>query len=238
MPRVVDTNYVAEHTFRADTERLGEEYIKKLIDSFLTDYDSQLHRYIISFERGSETDKPHFQGYIEHHFKANGYAQNVGKYFKELKPHEKSFAPKQKDFWKVYIVKDGDIRWLKGFSDEELAELRSQYDPNFKQNNKKGQSQAKRDAQKKNFFIDMMKYMEDNGINYSTSGWEIAETLLDYYELELKCEPNDFQLRCYCKSIQRHFMYSQATPEQLKNYRRARAKVIIGHEWVTNSEIF
>lgn len=233
MPRKVDTDNLFTNTFRLDTDRLGLEYTNSLIELFLKENDLLFSKYIISYELGSETGKGHYQGFIIHHIQSTGYQTRCSRYFSNYKSSEKSFAPVKKEFFKTYVCKDGNIKWSKGYSDEEIKDLCDQYDPNYARTvNANAKRQVQRSSTKKDRFNELVGQLTSKGVTHSSTGWEIAEAYLDVIqEGENPYEPNDFQIKCVIKSVQRHLIYSNATPEQLQRYKRLRAKDIIGGVW-------
>lgn len=235
MPRKVSTQEEHFHTFRADTERLGYENIKNRIERMLKENDLIFPRYIISFEYGKQTGKPHFQGFIATYLKAkSAYATKVGSYFKDLEASEKSFKPMKEDFWKTYICKDDKIIFSKGYTEKEIQDFHDQYDHNYarKVSNDAKHKKARANHKKESFnqLVDKFKL---KGITMHSSGWDIAEAYIDLIEEgENPYESNEFQQRCICKSVQRRLLYSEATPEQLAKFKRIKAKDIIGGVWV------
>lgn len=89
--------------------------------------------------------------------------------------------------------------------------------------------------EKINWFETLMLHVKSKGCTCHSDGWEIAKWIIDAYRVYVKCEPNDFQIKCYAKSIQRELVYEYSKQCGSMNiydgYLRERAKVIIGSEW-------
>lgn len=60
--------------------------------------------------------------------------------------------------------------------------------------------------------------------------WKIAEDIIQYYNDLDKLEPNDFQLKCYVKSIIRKFA-SSLDSKVWERFKRQRAREIVGTEF-------
>lgn len=78
-------------------------------------------------------------------------------------------------------------------------------------------------------------YCKNNGLRTGMDGWEIVKLLINYYREEVKCEPNDFQLKNMAKSIATHLVYEYSVNKNRKDiydrYLTVRARQIIGSEW-------
>lgn len=95
------------------------------------------------------------------------------------------------------------------------------------------------DKKEKNVVSNFQKaldYCKSNDITSQSDGWQICVKLIEYYRVHVKCEPNDFQLRLMAKSIQIHLCYERCKKEDkmhvYDNLLKARAKQIIGNEWI------
>lgn len=100
-----------------------EEYIK----AFLDKNDQDLERYIISFEESAVKGKMHYQGIMIHKCTHEAIRGRVNRYFEEWKKGSKSCSPVKKlGDYLVYICKQKNIVFSKGYTDEEIEEFKSQ----------------------------------------------------------------------------------------------------------------
>ncbi|WP_163094144.1 hypothetical protein, partial [Acinetobacter baylyi] len=127
--------------------------------------------------------------------------------------------------YEVYITKDKKIFYRKGYTDEEVQTLEEQ------------SYQKSEGTSGSTSFTRAVQYCKDHGINIHSSGWEIAETLIEYYRETCRCEPNDFQIKNMAKSIYTQLIFQRSVemkdPNIYKNFRTKRAKQIIGTEWIS-----
>lgn len=210
---------VFKSTIRLDI--LDESYPDRF-RKFIEKYD----QYLVYHEISDKEKKPHYQGIIIFEDESKFRSGRVRFYdtFRDATKGHKSMAAVKNDNYQVYITKDKDLRYSKGFSDEVIRNLE---ELSFKKNSKEFRSTT---------FARAHDYVVNRGISDSTSGWEIAEALIDYYRENIKCEPCDFQLKSMTKSIYTHLVYERAQrqgrPEIYELYRQQRAKQIIGNEWI------
>lgn len=85
-------------------------------------------------------------------------------------------------------------------------------------------------------FQKALQYCKEHGIHSTSDGWSIVTVLIDYYRENVKCEPNDFQLKLMAKSVQTHLVYERSKEENkmhvYQNLLKERARQIIGDTWV------
>lgn len=70
-----------------------------------------------------------------------------------------------------------------------------------------------------------------NKDSYIEGPWKVAEDIIRYYADNNIVEPNDFQLRCYVKSLIRQHIYTNTSRDNFNRFARYRAKEIIGGEF-------
>lgn len=58
----------------------------------------------------------------------------------------------------------------------------------------------------------------------------VCAEVIQYYQDNYKLEPNDFQLKCYIKTLIRHFVHENY-PQQWDRYKRLRADEIVGSDF-------
>lgn len=224
-----------KYTFRVDViPEVSEEQLAVRVQDALVKAESD--KYLISLEVAEKTGKLHYQGIVYSKLNYNTYKKRMENCFPEWKATrgckgmgKRSFAQVKTDNYEVYVTKDDNIKYIKGYSDDEVEQLKAK-------SYKKSDVQVDKEDVKKNWFITLVDHCIKNGVTARSAGWEIAEAIIDAYDEYVKCEPNDFQLRCYAKSIQRHLVSAYARSSEKeeiwKNYKRARAKEIIGTTWV------
>lgn len=196
----------------------------KTLTTFLDHYQ----RVLVYDEIASQTEKQHYQGFITF---IDEKAYNAAKVrfstmFKNHTKGLKSMAKVKKESYKSYICKDGKQFFRKGITDEELQTL---VEASYKKSDKKDAKNVQTPFRK------AFDYCQKRGITSSTDGWQIVEFLIDYYREEVKCEPNDFQLKNMAKSIATHAVYTYAQGQDrmdiYQRYLRTRSKQIIGQDW-------
>lgn len=116
------------YTFRVDViDKVSEEETNRRMEQLLKTFD----KYIISYEISKKKLKPHYQGIIFTDMKHETYKKLCEKAFPEWKGKRgdkcgmRSFAIVRKDEYEIYCVKDGDIRYRKGYTDDEIKTLQS-----------------------------------------------------------------------------------------------------------------
>ena len=210
---------------------LTEDEVEKRVLKALEPYD----KYIMGYEQSDVKKKWHYQGviFIENETAYQTYKKTMEQIFVEWKGKRgnkgnglRSFAKVLKEeSYKIYVSKDF-VKWSKGFTDEELKELK---DKSYKKGEKK-----KKDKEKPWFQV-LIEHCLANGVTASSAGWDIAASVIDAYREYTKCEPNDFQIKCYAKSIQRELVYARAIEIDRKDiyttYLQRRARDIIGDSW-------
>lgn len=121
-----------------------------------------------------------------------------------------------------------------GISDSDIQKAHSQY---WKDNEKyvTKKQKAEKTSPESNF-QKALNYCKEKQITSSSDGWKIVMVLIDYYRENVKCEPNDFQLKLMAKSIQTHLVYETAKEKNkmhiYENLLKERARQVIGDTWV------
>lgn len=144
-------------------------------------------------------------------------------YFPDHSKGKKSMSKVKKSSYSVYITKDGKMFAFKGYTESEIEALQDQ--------------SYHKDKEKTVYsgFAKALAYCKDNLVTASSDGWQIASVLIDYYRINVKCEPNDFQLKNMAKSIHTQLVYEHAVRHNVMhvydNYKNQRAKEIIGCNW-------
>lgn len=207
-----------EFTIRLDVLSDGDsEQLIKYLDKY--------NKYLVYEEVSDKTQKLHYQGIIivEDDKEYNAAKVRFTSMFPNHKCGKKSMAKVKKDTYAVYITKDGKKFASRGYTDEEIEELQTK---SYKKKDKREVTSG---------FSTAMLYCKDKGVTSSSNGWEIVSVLIDYYRENVKCEPNDFQLRNMAKSIHTHLVYEHAVKNNVMHvydtYKRHRAKEIIGSSW-------
>lgn len=204
-------------TIRVDI--IGEK-TDELMERFLKKYE----RYLIYYEISDEVKKPHYQGiiWVPDNKAYVAIKTRFSTHFSDWTRGQKSMRLVRKAQYEIYITKDKQLKWSKGYTQEQIEELE-------KQSYKKEKQPVLTSFQR------AYQYCKDHGLTTSSDGWQIAEMLIDYYRDNVKCEANDFQIKNMAKSIYTHCVYErsreQNKPEIYANYRRQRAKEIMGCEW-------
>jgi len=129
-----------------------------------------------------------------------------------------------------------------GLTSEQIRQHQVDYWTHVKQKDSSGDKGARAKVpagSRKNNDTPLLRrvlFCKEHGITSSSAGWEIAGELIQYYQENHGCEPNDFQIKCYAKSIQRHLVYENAKEsgrmDKWERYKRLRAQQIIGNEWI------
>lgn len=222
------------YTFRVDIiPDVDIDIIKKRVEQALESSESE--KYLISLEEAKKTKKLHYQGVIYSSLKFMTYKKRMEGIFPEWKgtrgckgQGKRSFAEVKGDSYEIYITKDDNIKYVKGYTDEEIQLLKSQ------------SYHKSEDKSKENWFLTLVQHCYDNNVDAMSDGWQIGACIIDAYQKYIKCEPNDFQIKSYAKSIQRHMVAQYAEevkkPHVWSRYKELRAKEIIGHEWVRTCE--
>lgn len=215
---------MARYTFTIRLDEIVGCDTKALLEEFLKEHDEVFPRYVISHEVSKEVKKPHYQGWIEATCARSSW-QNWIKVFPHGR-HDKSFAVMRKETYRSYVVKDGDVRYTKGITEDQLKVWRdaSYTDKDLTQDSHKTRTG----------FTAIVDYVDEYIQVHPTetvSGWKLAELIMKWYNENKKCEPNDFQIRNMCKSIQ-YELKRRGDPRNFERYVQERAKQIIGHEWI------
>lgn len=189
----------------------------------LSKYLEKYMKYLVYFEISQKTKKPHWQGVIEFNDEKEYKAAKVRftSMFPEHKGSKKSMTSVKKETYEIYISKDGDMFKCAGWTQQEIEQLQSQ-------------SYRKDDAVKdaRNSFQKAFDFCVNNGITVTSDGYDIVVQLIKYYCQEVKCEPNDFQLKNMAKSIHAQLVYQQGDKQLFDAYAMRRAQDIIGCTWI------
>lgn len=193
-------------------------------DEYMERFLKKYEKYLIYEEISDEVKKPHYQGiiWVPDNKAYVAIKTRFSTHFNEWTKGLKSMALVRKAQYEIYITKDKQLKWSKGYTQEQIEELE-------KQSYKKEKQPVLTSFQR------AYQYCKDHGLTTSSDGWQIAEMLIDYYRENVKCEANDFQIKNMAKSIYTHCVYERSKesnkPEIYANYRRQRAKEIMGCEW-------
>lgn len=220
-------------TFRLDLiDEITQDATENIIKSILEELQSD--KYLISLEQADQTGKLHWQGVVYYNQSYESYKKLCETYTPQWKgtrgckgQGKRSFAKvKNEDSYTIYVSKSGNVRFRKGYSDEEIKELHEKsYTVDKKDDKKKKKPESN--------FESAVAYVEEEYFS-SLIGricpWDVCATLIKYYQYKVKCEPNDFQLKCMTKSIIRNY-YATRKPDKFDKFCRIRAKEIIGSEF-------
>lgn len=205
-------------TIRVDI--IGEN-ATDFMERFLKKYD----KYLIYEEVSDQVQKPHYQGivWVPDNKAYVAIKSRFSTHFSDWTRGQKSMALVRKAQYEIYITKDKQLKWSRGYSDDEIKALE---DKSYKKDSKLPVLTS---------FQKAYQYCKDHGLTTSSDGWQIAEMLIDYYRDNVKCEANDFQIKNMAKSIYTHCVFEKSkelnNPAVYANYRRQRAKEIMGLEW-------
>lgn len=221
-----------------------EEVIKNILQSVHSE------KYLISLEQGDETGKLHFQGvvYYPGDKSYEWYKKKCEEVTKEWKGGRgkkngaRSFAQiKDIQQYSIYVTKDGDIRFRLGYSDDEVNDLKSK---SYKKVPKKEKDKVVKMSnynELANYCMQQMKDFDFKNIPLRGVAEEIAYYIQDYYLNNMKCEPNDFQLKAYVKSILKWMIYeldSSSDKKSYKKYLNYRAMEICGDSFMSSKNFF
>lgn len=221
------------YTFRLDViPEVSVQDTERRIQAALASYP----KYCISFEIATgDSKKEHYQGIVMGYTPYNTYKKNMETLFPEWKgtrgckgAGKRSFAEVKKDEYEIYVVKDKNIKFKKGYTDEELKTLMEK-------------SYQKSDVKKKStsdgpFWMKLYDDCKLAGITASSSGWDIMDEIIEAYERRTKAQPSQHQLRCYAETIQRHMIATYAKennrPDVWQQYKSKFSNAVIGSQWV------
>lgn len=208
---------VVKATLRVDNR--DDDTLSRL-QSFLSRYE----KYLVYEEVSDKQKKLHYQGvvYVNSDKEYNAMKVRFSTHFKDWEKGSKSMSLVKKDTYEVYITKDGKQVFNQGFSEEEVENLQKQ-------------SYKKEDKTKLNKLDKLMQYCKENNYHWSDDGWKLCILIQKYYLENNLPEPNDFQIKCYVKSIYLRYMTEKSreknNPAILDNYMRERAYEIMGPTW-------
>lgn len=130
-----------------------------------------------------------------------------------------SKGPKRGEYPKI-IINDFN------FSEEQIWEMHYEWWDkwvNFKI------KQIKQEAKDRNKFNLMYNAIPIQA--FIDGPWAIAEEIIQFYQDNDSLEPNDFQLKCYVKSLIRKHVAERSSDNNWKRFKTQRAKEIIGGEF-------
>lgn len=114
-------------TIRIDLRDKDVGALEEYIRLFLQKNDEDLEKYIISFEESKVVGKMHYQGILIHKCTHEAIRGRINRYFEEWKKGSKSCAPVKKlHEYTVYICKQKNIIFSKGYTDEEINQMKSE----------------------------------------------------------------------------------------------------------------
>lgn len=184
----------------------------------LKKYLLKYSKYLVYEEIADKTSKVHYQGIVR--FDSEDDAKNEKqRFYDTFRKHPKgtkSMAKVNKKTYEIYITKGKDRFVYNGYTEDDLDLLESMSYP--------------KKRKKQDWFKTLIQYCKDKGVIATSTGWEYAKAILEAYQEYSKVEPNDFQLRCYAKSVQRALIY-ESYPDRFEYYCSIRAKEIIGPFW-------
>lgn len=106
-------------TFRLDVGQRTVEETSNRIKEFFDKYSEIIPKYVIALEVADITKKLHFQGLFWCDKSAK--MENAFRMFNSWAPSEKAFRPvKNLESYQKYIKKQGDIKLIKGITDDEI----------------------------------------------------------------------------------------------------------------------
>lgn len=160
-------------TFRLDVGSRSEQEVESKIKEWFEKNSDVIRKYVIAYEIAEKTKKPHYQGimYVDEKVKF----ENCTRYWNKWKPHEKSFAiVRDEKTYRMYIKKDGDIRFTKGVTEEDM----DSWGEWVKQPTQKEQKESRR-QQMYAAFLEHCKEHDGFDTGYMDLRW-IAHRLLDF----------------------------------------------------------
>lgn len=86
----------------------------------------------------------------------------------------------------------------------------------------------KAEKKERNLFNEMYEFVPQ--ASFREGPWAIASDVIQFYQNKNKLEPNDFQIKCYIKSLIRRDCYERRSSEW-ERFKRCRAKEIVGNEF-------
>lgn len=199
-------------TFRLDVGSRGEDFVAEQISTWLAKNSDIILKYAIAYEIAEKTKKPHYQGimYVDEKSKF----ENIVRYWKDWKSSEKSFAPvRDEKSYRMYIRKDGDMRFVKGITEEDME--------SWGEWEKKTVTQ-KKDSKRVDMYARFLKHCKDQEAPPSyTLAW-IASELFDF----IGYEPCPEQVNWF------KGMVFSAQTVLMKNHPDHNRKVAVRHEWI------
>lgn len=190
-------------------------------------------RFLVYCEVADETQKVHWQGIVWTDCPHKTYQGYMEKLFPEWKgtrgckgQGKRSFAPVKKlEEYEVYVTKDKNRRIVQGYRDDELDALEAKSYKKSEKSRKVEKSSLQR----------LVDYIEEHQVDH-LSPHAVGAAVIDYYVKQVKCEPNDFQLKCMIKSVIGNMMFRHQ-PKDYEKWRDARVKSIIGHEFIFPNDV-
>lgn len=210
-----------KYTIRIDAKEVDEEYeeaqdsTKNRLLAFLN--DDRYTACMIYREYSSVVKKLHYQGVIELDEKdVSWHKERWSRMFKDFPKGKKSTALMKKDNYEVYITKDKDRVYAKGYTEEFIKELESK-------------SYTKEQRVKTDYFDRFKNWLWE--YDHKTEYWKydyyyIAEKLIEFFGVE-KQEVKNFQFyRSLVFNVQAHFLVDDSS-QKAKETRRSMAGRIL-----------
>lgn len=188
-------------------------------------------------------DNPHYHIWLDSDKQCKSIRQNFKYNFKEHKGNG-SYSIVENEGNLNYICKGESVEMApiiiintKSISDVDIAKAHEQYWIDKENYESNCAVKKKKATEVQTPFRKAFDYCKEKGLRTGMDGWEIVKLLINYYRDEVKCEPNDFQLKNMAKSIASHLVYEYSQknnrPDIYDRYLTVRARQIIGNEWHT-----
>lgn len=198
------------------------------LEAFLEAQAHLVQRYLIYYEISEVEEKPHYQGLVEcaDEKKFQALKTQWSLKMKDWKKGQKSMAKVEKDTYAVYITKDKDLRFVKGFTEAEVRALEDRW--------VEREDRSNGDTKEPPFVRAYNWIKENHYITETSGGYSICAALIQYYQDICKCEPSTHQLKAMTVSIyttlRRERAERQGTLGDYKEFLLRRARQILGSE--------
>lgn len=208
-----------KYTIRIDAkegeDENGQDSTKNRLLAFLN--DNRYTACLVYRELSSEVKKLHYQGVIEVDEKdVSWHKERWSRLFKDYTKGQKSTALMKKDNYEIYVTKDKDQVYTKGYTEEFIKELESR-------------SYTKEVRAKTDYFDRFKKWLWEYDHKKDTWKYDmyyIAEKLIEFFGVE-KQEVKNFQFyRSLIFNVQAHFL-ADDTSQKAKETRMSMANRIL-----------